>query len=90
KYVEASSVTPVSSGEPVRVVGMTNAILDTNALVRVWGKVKSVNGDVFVVSNGGGDVTVKVEKGTAPAVGSFAVVTGIASPGGVRAIDIIK
>jgi hypothetical protein len=89
KYVEASAVTPKSSGGSVRVVGMTNAMLDTNALVRVWGRVLSVSGDSFVISAGGGNVTVKVEKGTAPAVGGFAVVTGIASPNGVRAIEVL-
>jgi hypothetical protein len=90
KYVEVASVTPKGTGEAVRPVGMTNSMLVTNALVRVWGKVVAIGDGTAVINNGGGDITLLLEGNDAPAVGDFMLVTGIAAPNGVRVIDIIN
>ncbi|MBP5718917.1 MAG: hypothetical protein J6X53_08085, partial [Abditibacteriota bacterium] len=89
KYVEVAEITSAAAGPAPRAMGLTNTTLDTNVLVRVWGRVVAVNGDTFVIDNGSGGVIVIREKTTAPAIGSFAVVTGIASPSGVRAMEIL-
>ncbi|MBP5718038.1 MAG: hypothetical protein J6X53_03545, partial [Abditibacteriota bacterium] len=90
KYVRATSIKPVSTGNPVRTLGMTNHILTSNALVRVWGRVASVGEGSFILRNAYGDITVKIEAADAPDEGNFAVVTGIAGPNGIRAIEIIN
>ena len=69
---------------------MTNAMLDSNVPVRAWGKVVSATDDTIVIDNGNGEVTVKVEKAAAPAVGDFVTLTGIATQTGIRAIEILK
>jgi hypothetical protein len=90
KYVEVTSIVPKTVGEPVRVVGMTNNMLYSNALVRVWGRVTAMDEGTFTLTNASGSFTVKIEAAEAPEVGDFAVVTGIATEGGVRAIEILR
>ncbi len=90
KYVEVAEITSKTAGEAGKIVGMTNDMLDSNVPVRAWGKVVSVSGDTFVMNNGNGDVTVKVEKAAAPAVGDFVTLTGVATQTGIRAIEILK
>ena len=90
KYVEVAEITSKTAGEAGKIVGMTNDMLDSNVPVRAWGKVVSVSGDTFVMNNGNGDVTVKVEKASAPAVGDFVTLTGVATQTGIRAIEILK
>ena len=50
----------------------------------------SVGEDSFILSNAYVDITVKIEAADAPDEGDFAVVTGIAGPNGIRAIEIIN
>ena len=90
KYVEAEDIAVISVDNPVRAVGMTNDMLNTNALVRVWGRVAGTTEDFFVINTACGDVIIFPEKNEMPEDGSFVIVTGIASPGGVRAVDIVK
>ena len=87
KYVAVTEIAHVSSGAEVRTIGLTNGILKTNALVRVWGKVQSVGDDSFVLSTGGGNIIVKTEKIDAPSPGDFIIITGIATKNGIRAIE---
>ena len=90
KYVEAEDIVVIAVGDPVRAVGMTNDMLNTNALVRVWGRVAGTTEDFFVINTAAGDVIVFPEKNEMPEDGRFVIVTGIASPCGVRAVDIVK
>ncbi|MBO7392920.1 MAG: hypothetical protein J6U98_01810, partial [Abditibacteriota bacterium] len=68
-------------------LGLTNTSLDTNVLVRVWGKVVSASGDTVVITNGSGDITVK--GGVSASEGDFITVTGVATKTGVRAIEVL-
>ncbi|MBP5718814.1 MAG: carboxypeptidase regulatory-like domain-containing protein, partial [Abditibacteriota bacterium] len=89
KYAEAVSVTKASSGGSVRALGMINAMLESNTPVRVWGRVASADNGSYVINNGFENITVFAEKTQMPNVGAFVIVTGIAAPNGVRAIEVL-
>ena len=86
KYIEVAEVTSKTAGTAVKALGLTNAELDTNVLVRVWGKIVSKADGTFVINNGSGDVTIK--GATDKTVGTFVTVTGVATETGVRAIEV--
>ncbi|MBP5738552.1 MAG: carboxypeptidase regulatory-like domain-containing protein, partial [Abditibacteriota bacterium] len=66
KYVEVASVTPKGSGEAPRPVGMTNSMLYSNALVRVWGKVVALGNGSAVITGGTDNITILLEGNDAP------------------------
>ncbi len=86
KYVALTNDTAVTAGEAPVAIGLTNSELTNDVLVRVWGKVTSVDGNSFVVFNGYLDFTcVAAEGARVPQVGEFVSVTGIASDDAVLA-----
>ncbi|MBP5094101.1 MAG: hypothetical protein J6332_08655, partial [Abditibacteriota bacterium] len=70
----------------LRPLALPKTLLTGNNLVRVWGKVVSSSSasNSFVIKNGYGEITVR--GGTAQ-VDDFVVVTGIATPNGVRYLE---
>ncbi|MBP5718311.1 MAG: hypothetical protein J6X53_04970, partial [Abditibacteriota bacterium] len=87
KYIEVKQVLTQVAADVPGALGLTNTSLDTNVLVRVWGKVVSASGDTVVINNGSGDITVK--GGVSSSVGDFITVTGVATKTGVRAIEVL-
>ena len=86
KYIVVTGVESKEPSSGLLALGLSNASLDSNVLVRAWGKVVSAAGDTFVINNGSGDVTVK---GANAAVGSFVTVTGVATKTGIVAIEVL-
>ncbi|MBO7394115.1 MAG: hypothetical protein J6U98_07955, partial [Abditibacteriota bacterium] len=89
KYLEAEELTAGDGEVSVRALGLTNGILDTNTLVLIWGRVASADNGSYVINNGFENITVFAEKTQMPNVGAFVIVTGIAAPNGVRAIEVL-
>ncbi len=87
KYIEVKEVLSQTAGDELGALGLTNVSLDTNVLVRVWGKVVSKADGTFVINNGMGDITVK--GATTAAVGDFVTATGVATKTGVKALEVL-
>ncbi|MBP5092920.1 MAG: hypothetical protein J6332_02600, partial [Abditibacteriota bacterium] len=83
KYVVLNSESFFTDGVVPQALGLTNTALTNDVLVRVWGTVKSVNGDSFVISNGYMDFTCVANNADLPNVGDYVGVTGIATDNGV-------
>ena len=87
KYIMVTEVKSKAAGDKLGALAMTKNAVDTNVLVRAWGKVVSVSDGTFVINNGSGDTTVIGT--TTAAVGDFVTVTGVATKTGVLAKEIL-
>ncbi|MBO7393776.1 MAG: hypothetical protein J6U98_06205, partial [Abditibacteriota bacterium] len=86
KYIEVDETAERDGSVQLRPLALPKTLLTGNNLVRVWGKVisSSAASNSFVIKNGYGEITVR---GRTAQVDDFVVVTGIATPNGVRYLE---